>query len=115
MDLVFRKIMRDYGATLKSWIDAHENYEGVKLVKQALAVLGGMNQENAAWVATPFLNLLGVVAGHIALQKQMNVIDNHENTDFIAYKKEIADFYKRNILPRALSYSGIIMQNGPAE
>ena len=110
MDLVFRKIMRDDGAALKSWIDDHGDFEGIKLLKQSLAVLGGLNHEQAAFVATPFLNLLGIIAGHIALQKQIDVIDAHDNPDFIHRKKAIADFYKKNILPRALSYSAIVMQ-----
>ncbi len=112
MDLVFRKIMRDDGATLNTWIAAHEDFEGIKLVKQSLAVMGKMDQANASWVATPFLNLLGVVMGHIALQKQMVVIDKHDNPNFIAQKKNVAEFYKKNILPRALTYSAIVMQGG---
>lgn len=112
MDLVFRKIMRDDGATIKAWINAHEEFEGIKLIKQSLAVMGGMDQANASWVATPFLNLLGVVMGHIALQKQMVEIDHHDNPEFIAQKKNIAKFYKKNILPRALTYSAIVMQGG---
>ena len=110
MDLVFRKIMRDDGQAIKAWIAAHEDFEGIKLVKQSLAVLGQCDQAKAAWIATPFLNLLGVVMGHIALQKQMVVIENHDNPDFIDQKKNVADFYHKNILPRALQYSGIVMQ-----
>jgi len=112
MDLVFRKIMRDDAATLKSWIATNEDFEGIKLVKQSLAVMGGMDQANASWVATSFLNLLGVVMGHIALQKQMVVVDNHEDPKFIANKKNVAEFYKKNILPRALTHSAIVMQGG---
>ena len=112
MDLVFRKIMKDDAKTITAWLDAHKDFEGIKLVQQSLAVMGGMNQEQASFVATPFLNLLGVVMGHIALQKQMTVIDTHDDPNFIQEKKNIADFYKKNILPRALSYSAIVMQGG---
>jgi len=112
MDLVFRKIMRDDGATLKAWIDAHADFEGIKLVKQSLAVLGNMDQANASFVATPFLNLCGVVMGHIALQKQVSVLDNHPDPVFVKRKMIIADFYKKNILPRALTHSAIVMQGG---
>jgi alkylation response protein AidB-like acyl-CoA dehydrogenase len=115
LDLVFRKIMMDDGAAIQSWIAEHDAFEGIQLLKQCLAILGKCDQKQAAYIATPFLNLFGVVAGHIALQKQMIVIDNHDNSDFIAQKKEIAEFYQKNILPRALTYSGIVMQNGPAE
>jgi alkylation response protein AidB-like acyl-CoA dehydrogenase len=110
MDLVFRKVMRDDGVALKAWIDTHSEFEGVKLIKESLSILGQMDQANAAWVATPFLNLCGVVMGHIALQKQMSVIANIDNPEFIIQKKQIAEFYHKNILPRALHYSAIVMQ-----
>jgi alkylation response protein AidB-like acyl-CoA dehydrogenase len=110
MDLVFRKIKRDDGKALTQWIADHEEFEGIRLLKQSLAVLGGMGQTDAAFVATPFLNLLGVVMGHVALQKQVTILDEIDNTDFVTRKKHIADFYKKNILPRALSYSAIVMQ-----
>jgi len=112
LDLVFRKIMRDDGAALSTWIAAHEDFEGVKLVKQSLAVLGSMDKAHAEWVAMPFLNLLGVVMGHVALQKQMAVIGTMDDPQFIVQKKNIADFYQKNILPRALAYSAIILQGG---
>jgi alkylation response protein AidB-like acyl-CoA dehydrogenase len=110
MDLVFRKIMRDDGTAIMAWIEAHKDFEGIQLLKQSLAVLGKCDKEQAAFVATPFLALFGVIAGHVALQKQMTVIDDFGNPHFIKRKKKIADFYKRNILPRALTQSGIIMQ-----
>ena len=69
-----------------------------------------MDQANAAWVATPFLNLCGVVMGHIALQKQVVAVANVNNPEFIIQKKQIAEFYHKNILPRALHYSAIVMQ-----
>ncbi len=109
MDLVFRKILRDEGHTLNIWIEAHEVYEGINLLKQAARHLANLDQEQAAYVATPFLNLFGVIAGHIALQKQMEVIEKSENPDFIERKKDIADFYKKNILPRARAFYAIVM------
>jgi hypothetical protein len=110
MDLVFRKIMRDDGKILTQWLENHEDFEGIRLVKQSLAVMGGMDQASAAYVATPFLNLLGVVMGHVALQKHASMLEGHENPDFVERKRHIADFYKKNILPRALSFSAIVMQ-----
>lgn len=111
MDLVFRKILRDKGEALQSWIAAHEVYEGINLLKQAAHHLATLEQAQAAFIATPFLNLFGVIAGNAALQKQMEVIDHHDDPSFIAHKKDIADFYKKNILPRAQSYFAIVMQN----
>jgi hypothetical protein len=110
LDLMFRKTKREDGQTLKAWIAAHEDFEGIRLVKQALDKVLDMEQTEAADVATPFLNLVGVVMGHIALQKQMVALDDVENTDFVAHKRNIADFYKKNILPRAMAYSAIVMQ-----
>lgn len=111
MDLVFRKIMRDEGEALKSWIAAHEVYEGINLLKQATQHLLTRNQAEAASIATPFLNLFSIIAGQAALQQQMEVIEKSENPDFIARKKDIAEFYKKNILPRAQSHFIVIMQN----
>ena len=110
MDLVFRKIMRDQGAVAKAWCEIHGEFEGIRLVAQALDMLLKMDQAQASYVATPFLNLMGVVGGHIALQKQMVAIDNHPNPHFVKRKKEVADFYKKNILPRAMTYSAIALQ-----
>lgn len=110
MDLVFRKIMRDQGEVLKTWIAAHEQFEGINLLKTAAQHLATLDQAKAAFIATPFLNLFGVIAGHIALQKQMEVIDNHPDDAFKAHKKTIAEFYKKNILPRATSLHAIVMQ-----
>ena len=111
LDLVFRKIMRDKGAALTAWIATHENYEGINLLKQAAHHLATLDQEQASFIATPFLNLFGVVAGHIALQKQMEVINNHENAEFKAAKQQVAAFYQANILPRAAALHAIVMHN----
>jgi alkylation response protein AidB-like acyl-CoA dehydrogenase len=110
LDLVFRKIMRDKGAVLNTWIDAHAHYEGINLLKQAAEKLATLDQAQASFIATPFLNLFGVIAGHIALQKQTEVIDKHDNQDFIIQKNTIAEFYKANILPRAMALHAIVMQ-----
>jgi hypothetical protein len=60
------------------------------------------------------LNLFGVIAGHVALQKQMEKIEQSDNPDFIALKKETAQFYKKNILPRAQMHYAVIMQDHSA-
>lgn len=109
MDLIFRKILRDNAGVLNTWIEAHEVYEGINLLKQAAQHLTKLDEKQAAYVATPFLNLFGVIVGHIALQKQMEVIEKSDNPDFIERKKDIADFYKKNILPRARTYFAIII------
>lgn len=108
MDLVFRKIMRDQGTILMQWITDHENYEGINLLKKAAQHLATLDQTQAAFVATPFLNLFGIVAGNAALQRQMEVIDDHTDADFKARKKAVAAFYKSNILPRATAFYAII-------
>lgn len=112
LDLVFRKITMDQGAALATWIKTNEVYEGVNLLKKAAAHLKTLDKDQAAFIATPFLNLFGVVAGMAALQRQMEHIDACDDDDFIKHKKEIASFYRQNILPRAQTYFSIVMQNG---
>jgi alkylation response protein AidB-like acyl-CoA dehydrogenase len=114
LDLVFRKIMMDKGQALQSWITDNEEFEGINLLKKAAMHLSTLNQEQAAYIATPFLSLFGTIAGHIALQKQMNVIEDLDDPKFTKQKKETASFYKKNILPRAQTYAMIVM-NGDSE
>ena len=111
MDLVFRKILRDKGTALQDWIAKHEVYEGVNLLKKAATHLATLDQTQAAFVATPFLNLFGVVAGMAALQKQMEVIDKVNDEGFKARKIALTDFYKKNILPRANALYSVVCQN----
>ena len=101
----------DGAATLNEWINTHTQYEGINLLKKATAHIMTLDKAQAAYVASPFLNLFGVIAGHIALQKQMEVIEKSDNPDYIALKKETADFYKKNILPRANMHFAIVMQD----
>lgn len=111
LDLVFRKIILNDNANITAWIDNHAQYEGINLLKKATAHIATLDKATAAYVATPFLNLFGVIAGHIALQKQMEVIEQCDNPNFIKTKKATADFYKKNILPRAQTHYAIIMQD----
>ena len=111
LDLMFRKTIMDGAATLNEWINSHTQYEGINLLKKATAHIMTLDKTQAAYVASPFLNLFGVIAGHIALQKQMEVIEKSDNPDYIALKKETADFYKKNILPRANMHFAIVMQD----
>jgi alkylation response protein AidB-like acyl-CoA dehydrogenase len=110
MDLVFRKVMRDQGDSAFQWLKAHDMFEGVNLLHKATQHLLSLDTEKAGFIAMPYLNLFGVVAGHVALQKQMEVIDTHHDPKFIKQKKDIADFYHKNILPRAQTEFAIIMQ-----
>jgi len=101
MDLVFRKIMRDKGAALTSWINEHKNVRGVDILEKAAIHLVRMDQEHAAFVAVPFLNLFGIIAGHALFEKQMMALETCNDVDFVARKKHLAIFYQNHILPRA--------------
>jgi hypothetical protein len=102
--------MRDQGDSAFQWLKAHDMFEGVNLLHKATQHLLSLDTEKAGFIAMPYLNLFGVVAGHVALQKQMEVIDTHHDPKFIKQKKDIADFYHKNILPRAQTEFAIIMQ-----
>jgi alkylation response protein AidB-like acyl-CoA dehydrogenase len=114
LDLMFRKVIMDDGAAIQNWIETNAQFEGINLLKKAVTHVMTLDKAQAAYVATPFLNLFGVIAGHVALQKQMEKIEQSDNPDFIALKKETAQFYKKNILPRAQMHYAVIMQDHSA-
>lgn len=110
MDLVFRKIMRDQGAALKTWIADHKNTKDIEMLTEAAAKLGQMNQEEAAFNATTFLNLFGVIAGQAVYEKQIAALQTCDDVEFVAHKKRLAEFYQTHILPRANTLYTILCQ-----
>lgn len=109
LDLVFRKILMDQGHALNTWIKDNQIYDGVDLLETAAKHLSQLDQKQAAYIATPLLNLFGVIAGHVALQKQLMHLDELTDVDFVQQKKETIEFYSKNILPRAQTFAAIIM------
>lgn len=107
-DLVFRKILRDNGEALKSWIaDLKTHATAEKLVK-AISVLEGASvalvqkaksPDDVAMVAVPYLNLLGVVAGGVMLERIAKA--DEENV-------AILEFYCAHVLPRAYGLAEMV-------
>lgn len=110
MDLVFRKVLRDEGAALKAWIADHKSVKDIALLEKGAALIGQMDKEKAAFAATPFLSLFGIIAGQAAFEKQAGHIDAVDDGDFVTDKKQLIDFYERNILPRANALYTVLCQ-----
>lgn len=99
-DLVFRKVIKDGGSALSSWIQdmkrsaaSSATRTGIEVLERAMnIILEKANvPDDAAWVAMPFLNLVGYVAAGVMLER----IAEKDRT-----KTRISAFYNRHLLPR---------------
>ena len=107
-DLIFRKILRDQGEALKSWIaDMKATATTDKIVK-AISVLEksstvmadkSKNPDDVALIAVPYLNLLGYVAGGVMMERIAKADPS---------KISVAEFYTAHILPRIYGLAEII-------
>lgn len=99
-DLVFRKVIKDGGSALSSWIQdmkrsaaSSATRTGIEVLERAMNII--LEKANvpdaAAWVAMPFLNLVGYVAAGVMLER----IAEKDRT-----KTRISAFYNRHLLPR---------------
>lgn len=100
-DLVFRKVLRDDGAAMTAWIADMKGHD-VADVSGALEKLQAVTQkiltlkdkpDDLAFIAVPYLQLCGDVAGAAALGR----LAVHDSA-----KKEHLRFYVTHILPRSL-------------
>ncbi len=107
-DLLFRKVLRDGGLSLNSWIVDMKIYGVSQPIQKAILVLEtalarivskAASPDDAAMVAVPFLNLLGLVAGGVMLER-IATADNNKQT--------VTDFYARHVLPRIHGLAEII-------
>ncbi|MBL8641824.1 MAG: acyl-CoA dehydrogenase [Alphaproteobacteria bacterium] len=99
-DLVFRKVIKDDGSALSSWIQdmkrsaaSSATVTGIEVLEKAMNSIlkkAGV-PDDAAWVAVPFLNLVGYVAAGVMLER----IAEKDVT-----KTRISGFYNRHLLPR---------------
>lgn len=99
-DLVFRKVIKDGGAALSSWIQdmkrsaaSSATVTGIEVLEKAMNSIlkkAGV-PDDAAWVAVPFLNLVGYVAAGVMLER----IAEKDRT-----KTQISVFYNRYLLAR---------------
>ncbi len=108
-DLMFRKLLRDDGAAMATWIadlkqttdkeilNMIERFEdATKFVLESKS-----NLDHVAAIAVPYLNMAGTIAGAVMLDK----IASCDTA-----KSNLARFYKTHILPRVLGYAVTVRQ-----
>ncbi|MBN8520786.1 MAG: acyl-CoA dehydrogenase [Alphaproteobacteria bacterium] len=114
MDLVFRKIARDQGATALSFLTDSEKFSALaptahklKVATQWIAHKAVNDPEAAAFASVPYLKAMGILAGGYMLSRmahaakgQMTSEDNGFFSDYIT----LSDYYRAYILPTARAY-----------
>lgn len=107
-DLLFRKILRDNGDALKSWIVDLKTFASNDKTTKAISVLEtasgviahkAKNLDDIALIAVPYLNLLGLVAGGVMLERIAGADPS---------KAEVTEFYAAHVLPRIYGLAEII-------
>jgi alkylation response protein AidB-like acyl-CoA dehydrogenase len=134
-DLVGRKLARDGGAAMRDYL--------VELKREAAAAPADLTPRLAAGIAaleraadhlvrtypeavetalagaTPFLRLLGTVAGGVLLARSAGIVAARRaagagDADFLAAKEATARFYADNILPLAGGLAEVVTAGGPS-
>jgi hypothetical protein len=123
-DLAFRKVARDGGKAMRALIAAMDGdfKDGLGLASETAAldalesttafmVKAGQEQpELAAAAATPYLRLVGTVAGQWMLTRQAKAAERRlaqgeGDRAFLQTKAALARFYARNLLPQAMAHA----------
>jgi len=138
IDLVSRKLARDGGAGMRDLISAMKTTfvatksgDGRQLIAARLGeaieqlsiatewLVREMKRDriNALAVASPYLALVGTVAGgwllaKSALAANRRQADAAEHGDYLAAKEGIARFYAANLLPQASGLSAMVTSGG---
>ena len=129
IDLVMRKLLIADGEGLKNFINEFDNtlsictkernddlqlisknfseaLDSVKMSTEKLSQrLKSNNSYSALFVASDYLNLLGITAGAHYLIKGALSLKDHENRDFFQSKKDMAVFFSTQILPNVFGLS----------
>lgn len=96
-DLIFRKLARDNGETLRLWLAGAPDHPAVATLNRAtdhmLARIAGGDMAAAAFVGVPYLNALGIVSGAIMLDR----LARQGDAEMVA----LQSFYTTHILPHA--------------
>tara|TARA_Y100000031_G_scaffold84905_1_gene93406 strand:+ start:76561 stop:78288 length:1728 start_codon:yes stop_codon:yes gene_type:complete len=117
-DLAFRKILRDGGAAFKDWMAEATDVIGAlsdlalkKTLEEACAKLenavetllkhgGEKDFESVAGLSTPFLQMMGVAMGGVAMARILNSLDKVSDPKARNDYEALATFYFSGILPR---------------
>ena len=109
LDLTFRKILKNDGALLFSYLDEVKDIiaENVQLqktvegVRHATNALVKKTPVEISAVATPYLNGLSYVMGGIAMMRRHAALQALDDGTFKTKQRESIRFYMESILPRA--------------
>jgi alkylation response protein AidB-like acyl-CoA dehydrogenase len=123
-DLAFRKVARDGGKAMRALIAAMDGdfRDGLGLASETAALdalesttafmvkAGQEEPELAAAAATPYLRLVGTVAGQWMLTRQAKAAERRlkaggSDRAFLQLKCALARFYAQNVLPQAMAHA----------
>ena len=115
-DLMFRKLLRDKGASFLALLDTFKS-ETSETLNPHLDLLNDtthfiLNHADdahfCASVAVPFLNLCGVILGGVMMDKEWQALNNITDEMFKAQKMQSIKAYNALILPQAWGIAPII-------
>ena len=116
-DLAFRKITRDQGAGLNSWIEdareflkaanspygkrIEEGLVSLELASDKLTALAKEKKfEEVAALSSAMLEMCGTVMGGMAMTRRSTALETVEDKDWAAHQKRVIDFYMDAVLPQ---------------
>ncbi len=114
-DLIFRKILRDKGGALEAYLSESQTHitennalqNACKQIEAAVAHIEkhASHLDHLAAIAVPFLNMMGVFAGGVMMERMKQAGLAQDEKEYIA----LADFYFVHILPHVTSLSHTVI------
>jgi hypothetical protein len=103
LSMCIKENNKDFQLISKNFSDA---FDSVKISTEKLSQRIKSNENySALFVASDYLNLLGITAGAHYLIKGALSLKDHENRDFFESKKDMAIFFSTQILPNTVGLS----------
>ena len=116
-DLIFRKILRDSGATAFAWIERAKTQAGdYKILSDALVQLGAATKmivakakepDALAAIAVPYLKLFSIAAGGVMLARSVAAAKDMD-AEFLRKKRAKAEFFMSHILTQSSGLAATI-------
>jgi len=110
LDLAFRKILRDGGEGVKTYIQSlkmeglEEYVDELEVANDTLLKTGSeKNMDLAEAMATPYLKGFSLIAGAAMLLKSLKALDGRDD-QFAKDKRKTVEFFTGNILPLAKAH-----------
>lgn len=115
-DLVFRKILRDGGASAQAWFAEIKGlglgpaFTALETATQWILDTGKAGEMNAvAAVAVPYLKVFSIVSCAAMMKRSVNALaQSGMDDDFCRARAATAAFYMAHILPLAAAYAAIV-------